>query len=179
MVPQHLHSSPAAVTWPLPFNKGCRPFFGVVEGHCAGMGGRGSVGECEGRPTGWETCQVCKEVNCRWFASRVLSSRQHQAVHITTDAPSQLREFVWSAYHVTASPPWTPLTYSGQTRGQKTQHSVEMPSVGPMPGQTTPQRVGRSQWTRVIKLGSTPLMQPLLTPSCCYLLTCYCESFSH
>jgi len=36
----------------------------------------------------------------------------NQAMHITTDAPSQLQEFTWCACHVTTSLPWTPLTYS-------------------------------------------------------------------
>jgi len=34
---------------------------------------RDGIIECEGRPTVWNTRQVCKEANRQWFASRILS----------------------------------------------------------------------------------------------------------
>jgi len=46
---------------------------GIVEGLCAGIGVMDVIGERERRPTVWETCQVCKEANHRWFASGLVS----------------------------------------------------------------------------------------------------------
>jgi len=48
-------------------------FLASSKGSVQGWGVRKGVGEGEGSPMVWETRQVCKEANHRWFASGVMS----------------------------------------------------------------------------------------------------------
>ena len=141
-------------------------------------------------PTYWQPGYFRAQTDYLCTPTYTVNTAPWQPGHAHHHGHTQPQQFVWCACHVTASPPWThwhTVAKREPTRGQKTQHGVETPSMRQMPGQMTPRQVDRPnvrsnslrlQWTHIINLGSTPpLTRPPLTQLFRDPLPCYHEPF--